>query len=451
MTFSPALQITDLNDFIGPSQECIKPVQTKKTKDSAQIAISGEQYFEVTKEGQQKLEAATISLNDCLACSGCVTSAETVLIQMQSHHELTQMIASDKTVVVSLSPQSMASLALKYQTTVEEAFARTNYFLKSILKVDHVFDIHLAKELSLWTSAQEFINRYQSQKMMLSSSCPGWICYCEKTHGDLLEMIDSTKSPQQIMGSLVKQVLRTKLECNPDTIYHVAVMPCYDKKLEASRSDFYNDVYRTRDVDCVITTGELERLFQEQNVQFAELQSLFEPNFFNPTGLLSRTEGTSSGGHLSFVLRHAVRELFQIQLTPQDVADGNNGISIVRGRNQDFTEVFFTPPGHTEPALRFCYAYGFRNIQNIVRKAKLKSRTRKLYDFVEVMACPSGCINGGGQLKTENAEQTRQAEQLYQSLGVTVSRLDEWLQFQDLFKTQYHRVEPLSEGLVAKW
>ena len=108
----------------------------------------------------------------------------------------------------------------------------------------------------------------------------GWVCYAEKTHGSfILPYISSTKSPQQIMGSLVKQHLAQSLgkrytelhidsvacerlrvsvaltACRPDQIYHVTVMPCFDKKLEASRSDFYNDIYRTRDVDCVITSG----------------------------------------------------------------------------------------------------------------------------------------------------------------------------------------------------
>ena len=84
------------------------------------------------------------------------------------------------------------------------------------------------------------------------------VCYAEKTHGSyILPYISTAKSPQQIIGSLVKDYLAQLLRVTPDLIYHVTVMPCFDKKLEASRNDFYNDVYRTRDVDCVITSGEL--------------------------------------------------------------------------------------------------------------------------------------------------------------------------------------------------
>lgn len=82
------------------------------------------------------------------------------------------------------------------------------------------------------------------------------MCYAEKTHGSyILPYISTTRSPQQMMGALVKDYFATRINCSPAQIYHVTVMPCFDKKLEASRSDFYSDVYHTRDVDCVITSG----------------------------------------------------------------------------------------------------------------------------------------------------------------------------------------------------
>jgi len=102
---------------------------------------------------------------------------------------------------------------------------------------------------------------YSSGTNQVVLLCAGWICYAEKTHGSyILPHISTTKSPQQVMGSLVKSYLPVFLESSvavtPDQVYHVTVMPCYDKKLEASRQDFYDDVYSTRDVDCVITTGQ---------------------------------------------------------------------------------------------------------------------------------------------------------------------------------------------------
>ena len=92
--------------------------------------------------------------------------------------------------------------------------------------------------------------------MCIANILAGWICYAEKTHGTfILPYISSTKSPQQIMGSYVKDHFAKLHSKTADQVYHVCVMPCFDKKLEASREDFYNDIYQTRDVDCVITSG----------------------------------------------------------------------------------------------------------------------------------------------------------------------------------------------------
>jgi iron only hydrogenase large subunit-like protein len=175
-----------------------------------------------------------------------------------------------KLVCISISPQSRASIASKYGLDSAQAYRKITWFLKNHLKVDRVLDIQTAKDISLLESAKEFVARQKANDLslmpMLASACPGWICYAEKTHGTVLPLIDSTKSPQQIAGTLLKHHYAAKLHLTPDRIYHVTVMPCYDKKLEASRQDFYSDIYSTRDVDCVITTGELERLFNEQSM-----------------------------------------------------------------------------------------------------------------------------------------------------------------------------------------
>lgn len=125
-----------------------------------------------------------------------------------------------------------------------------------------VVDMTIADDFALLESQKEFIRRYRSRECdgikntmpMLASSCPGWVCYAEKTHGDyILDYISTTKSPQQIMGTIIKQWVRQN--CDQRPIYHVTVMPCYDKKLEASRQDFFDQNTDCRDVDCVITAS----------------------------------------------------------------------------------------------------------------------------------------------------------------------------------------------------
>ncbi|XP_045396990.1 cytosolic iron-sulfur assembly component 3 isoform X4 [Lemur catta] len=223
--FSGALQLTDLDDFIGPSQDCIKPVKVDKRPGSgvAKIHIEDDgSYFQVTQDGgTRRLEKAKVSLNDCLACSGCVTSAETVLITQQSHEELRKALDANKMaaprqqklVVVSVSPQSRASLAARLQLSPTDTARKLTAFFKT-LGVHFVFDTAFSRNFSLLESQREFVRRFRGQAdstqalPMLASACPGWICYAEKTHGSfIIPHISTARSPQQVMGALVKDFL----------------------------------------------------------------------------------------------------------------------------------------------------------------------------------------------------------------------------------------------------
>lgn len=271
--FSGALQLTDLDDFITPSQECIKPVQIEKQKTKggrAKISIQDDgSYF----SGTQKLEKVEITLADCLACSGCITSAEGVLITQQSQEELLRVLEENqaakanggetKLVVFTVSQQPVLALAKRYGLSVTECAQRLAGYFKSI-GADVVLDTKVADDLALIEARNEFIDRFNAEAIgqktlpMLASSCPGWVCYAEKTHGNfILPYISTTRSPQQIMGVLAKQLLGQQKGLQQNRIYHVTIMPCYDKKLEASREDFFNDALSCRDVDCVITSSKL--------------------------------------------------------------------------------------------------------------------------------------------------------------------------------------------------
>lgn len=200
-------------------------------------------------------------------------------------------------------------------------------------------------------------------------------------------------------------------------------MPCYDKKLEASRTDFYNDVYSTRDVDCVITTGELETMMREKGFDLSlhlppedqPLRIADDDEFDIPELILHR--GTSSGSYL-----HSIIDAIQSQ-TEQPTILSSKVI-----RNADYEEFTLRDANTSAVLFKGAKCYGFRNLQNVVRKvgrdagvqtgrgaakgAMVSLRKRKTqtqtqassdesrgYDYVEVMACPSGCVNGGGQLR----------------------------------------------------
>uniref|UniRef100_A0A8D2M907 Iron hydrogenase small subunit domain-containing protein n=1 Tax=Zonotrichia albicollis TaxID=44394 RepID=A0A8D2M907_ZONAL len=422
---------------------------------AAKIRIEADgSYFQVNQDGEaQKLEKAKISLNDCLACSGCITSAESVLVSQQSHGELCKVLAQNKAaaaheqklVVVSVSPQSRASLAARCKLGLLETAQKLTTFLKG-LGVHHVFDTTFSRNFSLLESQQEFVRRFQRQAEdkkalpMLASACPGWICYAEKTHGSfIIPHISTTKSPQQVMGSLVKGYFAEQQHLPPDRIYHVTVMPCYDKKLEASRPDFFNQEFQTRDVDCVITTGK---------------RATGDSQFQQILGALQCSLASLTLWFLEHIFIHAARELF-----------GIHGASIHYRplKNKDLQEVTLERDGQV--LLHFALAYGFRNIQNLVQKLK---RGKCPYHYVEVMACPSGCLNGGGQIKLEgesSKEELQQVERLYGSLRAeepeqnqAVRELYErWLggwgsaRALQVLHTQYHAVERASSALSIKW
>ncbi|XP_075942169.1 cytosolic Fe-S cluster assembly factor narfl [Anarhichas minor] len=472
--FSGVLQLTDLDDFITPSQECVKPVKVEKKhgKSVARIQIEDDgSYVQVNQDGgKQKLEKAKITLNDCLACSGCITSAESVLISQQSHEELLKVLRNNessdteqKVVVVSVSPQSRASLAARFELSSSEAGRRLTSFFKG-LGVHHVIETSFSRTFSLLESQREFVERFQRKEQdgkslpMLTSACPGWICYAEKTHGEfILPYISTTRSPQQMMGSLVKCYFAEQQGLSPEQIYHVAVMPCFDKKLEASRSDFYLNEAETREVDCVITSGEVQKMLEEKNMSLNDVEPApLDTMFSSVSGdeFLSHS-GSGSGGYLHHVFTYAAKQLFGEEVKK---------LTYKTLRNKDFQEVTLEKDGVV--LLSFASTYGFRNIQNLVQKLK---RGKSPYHFVEVMACPSGCLNGGGQVKPlpgQNPKELLQkVEELYTAErplspedDTRVAELyQSWLhsvgeeRAKELLHTRYHTVEKMINGLTMKW
>ncbi|KAL8929915.1 MAG: hypothetical protein Q9208_001059 [Pyrenodesmia sp. 3 TL-2023] len=517
---SAILSADDLNDFISPGVACIKPVETLPLQKPEEI----NNPYEVTTEdrlSKQDHAPAQISLTDCLACSGCVTSAEAVLVSLQSHSEVLNTLDSHpsltlrhdaegnwradlpngaidgKIFVASVSPQVRASIAATYGLSERRAGWMIDQLLGGVSGLASggkhcsgftwVVDTNAMREACLVLSGDEIVaspfssidtNSSSStasitpKKPILSSACPGWICYAEKTHPHVLPHLSRLKSPQALTGTLLKTVLSQRLNVRPDQIWHLAVMPCFDKKLEASREELTDVYWRpsshaqrptppVRDVDCVITARELVMLADTRGISFPSLpQEPLPPSStsFFPDPILNsylfphhhpnpckrrrwRNQDPSagpSGGYLHHVLQT------QLALHP------NSTLHTTRGRNADVVEYIITrtpPPASSqspptteeqdETIFRAARYYGSRNITNLVRKLK-PPKPRRLpgavsrpspslatsaktrgpaaagagannnnnslaeYGYIEVMACPGGCTNGGGQIKVDD-------------------------------------------------
>ncbi|EYU27669.1 hypothetical protein MIMGU_mgv1a007769mg [Erythranthe guttata] len=344
------------------------------------------------------------------------------MLEKQSLDEFLSNLDKGKAVIVSLSPQSRASLAVHFGISPLQVFQKLTTFLKS-LGVKAVFDTSSSRDLTLIESCNEFLTRYKQSKSaddkksksalpMISSACPGWICYAEKTLGSyILPHISSVKSPQQTIGAAIKNHLCERLSIRPEEVYHVTVMPCYDKKLEAARDDFIfqvdSDGERVTEVDSVLTTGEVLDLIQLKAVDLTTLEESPVDNLLSNVdeeGNLYGVRG-SSGGYADTILRNAAKVVFGKEI--------EGPLEFKTIRNADFREVTLEIDGKI--VLRFALCYGFRNLRNIVTKIK---SGKCEYHFLEIMACPSGCLNGGGQIKPKPGQS---AKDLIQVLETTYS------------------------------
>ncbi|BAF13185.1 protein NAR1 [Oryza sativa Japonica Group] len=465
--FSPALQASDLNDFIAPSQDCI--ISLNKGPSARRLPIKQKEIAVSTNPPE---EAVKISLKDCLACSGCITSAETVMLEKQSLGDFITRINSDKAVIVSVSPQSRASLAAFFGLSQSQVFRKLTALFKS-MGVKAVYDTSSSRDLSLIEACSEFVTRYHQNQLssgkeagknlpMLSSACPGWICYAEKTLGSfILPYISAVKSPQQAIGAAIKHHMVGKLGLKPHDVYHVTVMPCYDKKLEAVRDDFVFSVEDkdVTEVDSVLTTGEVLDLIQSRSVDFKTLEESPMDRLLTNVDDDGQLYGVSggSGGYAETVFRHAAHVLFDRKI------EGSVDFRILR--NSDFREVTLEVEG--KPVLKFALCYGFRNLQNIIRKIKMGKCE---YHFIEVMACPSGCLNGGGQIKPAKGQSAKDLIQLLEDVyiqDVSVSNpfenpiakrlYDEWLgqpgseNAKKYLHTKYHPVVKSVASQLQNW
>lgn len=408
-----SLLLGDLNDYIQPSVACLKPL------------TGGYEAKQPLAENSPVLA----NLNDCLACSGCITSAETVLVTEQTRQQLYDILAHNaqapqdlqKIVIVSLCSASRTALCKFYgEASSLSVFRRLQHFFVTVLGAYMLFDTTFGYNFSLRAAAKEFVQRYQSgqvcgqtMKTLLSSECPGWVCYAEKKQPHMLEQICTVRSPQQIMGTLVKSYLAEQLasklgrSIGRGDIFHVSIQACYDKKLEAAREDFA-DKDHVRDVDCVIATNELIRMIEERGPEGGFLSipesplptdSPFPTWYQNAMGqfCLQKHPGSSAGGYLAYILSYAADTLFGIRLA-EDIRKDSRVTFGYHRSNIDYVEVTLRSsaedPKNSPVLLRFAAIYGFRNIQTFVQKAKAR---RVDYQFVELMACPGACLFGGGQ------------------------------------------------------
>ena len=330
--------------------------------------------------------AFDLPLNDtaCVYCGQCITACPVGALYEKSNIDDVFHAINDpeKYVIVQAAPAVRAALAECFGKPIgTDAQGKLAAGLRR-LKFDKVFDTVFSADLTIMEEANEFIDRVKNGgKLPLITSCsPGWINFCEHYYPELTDNLSSCKSPQQMFGAVAKSYYAEKMGIDPANIVSVSVMPCTAKKGEIGRDDQAGAGYP--DVDYVLTTRELGRMMQRAGIDY---DALPEEDFDLPLGLGSGAGVIfgATGGVMEAALRTAVETLTGEDLPNVDFVD-------VRGV-KGIKEATYEVAGLT---VRVAVASGLANARALL---DMVESGEKEYDFIEIMACPGGCVNGGGQ------------------------------------------------------
>ena len=321
---------------------------------------------------------------DCVSCGQCIVACPTGALQEKDDTARVWAALNDPTKHVVVGP------APSIRVILGECFGMpigTNVEGKMVtalrrLGFDKVFDVDNAADFTIMEEGTEFLHRLQEGGTLpLITSCsPGWIRFCEQHYPEMVPNLSSCKSPQQMFGTLVKTYYAEKMGINPRDIFVVSIMPCTAKKYEVRREEMRQHGWLP--VDVSLTTRELGRMITRAGLLF---QNLPDGEFDEMLGVSTgaATIFGASGGVMEAALRTVVEIVTKGEMKPLEFTE-------VRGMT-GIKEASYDLPGKT---VRVCVASGLSNAKKVLDGVKSGEMQ---YDFIEIMACPGGCINGGGQ------------------------------------------------------
>lgn len=326
------------------------------------------------------------SLNDvnCTNCGQCIEACPTgALHEKETINDVwIKLKDPDSYVVVQTAPAVRVALGEEFGMPIGTNVTGKMVTALKRLGFNKVFDTNTGADITIMEEAYELIERLKTKDNlpMITSCSPGWIKYIEMNYPELLPHLSTCKSPHQMFGALIKTYFAKKENIDPKKIYVVSVMPCIAKKYERQRPEMKND--GLFDVDNVITTRELSRMIKQANIEFTTLE---DSSFDNPMG--EATGAAAIFGTTGGVMEAALR-------TAQDALTGKCMDKIdfeeVRGE-KEIKKATVNIDGND---LKVVAASGLKNARKILEEIKSGNSD---YQFVEIMACPGGCVMGGGQ------------------------------------------------------
>ncbi len=376
--------------LIRNSQKCIKCMRCIQICDKVQSLNIWD--FEgtgarstVNVSGSRKIADA-----DCSLCGQCITHCPVGALRERDDTEKLWAAIADpsKTVVVQVAPAVRAAWGEPLGLSSEEATVGKIFDALKKMGVDYVFDTTFSADLTIMEEANEFLARFTSGELkdrpMFTSCCPGWIRFIKSQFPELVPQLSTAKSPMQMFGATMKTYFAQQIGKKPEDIFSVAVMPCVAKKGEENMELFYEE-YAGHDTDCVITTRELDRMIRSSHIIPQTLKDV-EPDRLFHDGSGAGVIFGATGGVMEAALRTAYFALMGENCPP-------DAFKVVRATSQEtnLTEAEFELKG---VKLHIAVVNGLGNTRKLLEAIE---RGEKKYDFVEVMACPGGCVGGGGQ------------------------------------------------------
>lgn len=330
---------------------------------------------------------APLGDSPCVSCGQCITVCPTGALTEKDDTAKVWAALRDpsKHVVVQPAPSVRATLGECFGMPIGTNVEGKMVAALRRLGFDGVFDTDTAADFTIMEEATEFVQRVKNGGTLpLITSCsPGWVKFCETYYPDMIPNLSSCKSPQQMFGALTKTYYAEKMGLDPHDIVCVSVMPCTAKKFEIGRDDMSAAGDNIPDVDISITTTrELGRMIERAGIKFTELPDEdFDPALGESTG--AATIFGATGGVMEAALRTAVELVTGETLEKVEFHDvrGTDGIK----------EASYDVGGMH---LNVCVASGLTNCDAVLKAVQ---SGEKHYDFIEFMACPGGCVNGGGQ------------------------------------------------------
>ena len=321
----------------------------------------------------------------CILCGQCVSVCPTGALMLKSEVEkVDEAMALGRHVIVQTAPAVRAALGEEFGMPIGTPVTGKMVAALRRLGFEKVYDTDFGADLTIMEEGTELLGRMKNGGVlpMITSCSPGWVNYCETYYADQLDHLSSCKSPHQMQGAIIKSYYAEKHGINPKDIFVVSVMPCTAKKFEKERPEMVNGE-GLKDVDAVITTRELGDMISRSGIVFTKLpDEEFDQDIMGEASGAGVIFGVTGG-----VMEAALRTVYHVLTGKEHGAIAFTSVRGFDGIKESQIEI-------NGQILRFAVAHGMKNAKVLMEQIR---KGESPYQFIEIMGCPGGCINGGGQ------------------------------------------------------